>query len=324
MSAMTVAKELILYSGPIENLPAISAVLGEEYLIERTEPTPDALLPRLEHAVAFLDASMKVRIPSETIKRAARLRIVVCATTGADHIDADALSDRGIPLLTLRGRKEVLNTLTPAAELSWLLVLSCARHIRAAIHHVETGEWDRVQFPGLMLKGKTVGIIGLGRLGSWAARYAHAFDMNVWGFDPFTDSAPEHIHKTDHLEELLESSDVVTIHVNLTPDNKNMLSRQILAHIKQGAILVNTSRSDLVDETAIVDLLASGQLAAYGTDVLGGEPDITHNSLWIYAQEHDNVIITPHIGGFSPQAVDTVVDFSAKRIRDFLHTGSIT
>src|SRR5207302_1515754 len=104
----------------------------------------------------ILDAYMKVRFPKERLTMAPNLKLVVTATTGADHIDADHLASRKIPLLTLRGQQQVLRNITPAAEHSWLLLMACARQLRAAVREVDNGQWDRNKFPGLMLRGKTI------------------------------------------------------------------------------------------------------------------------------------------------------------------------
>jgi D-3-phosphoglycerate dehydrogenase len=165
-----------------------------------------------------------------------------------------------------------------------------------------------------MLRGKTLGIIGMGRIGNWMARYASAFGMEVLGHDPHV-VFPDHVERTE-LRDLLGRSDFVSVHVNLTPETQGFLSRELIFQLKPGAVFINTSRGELVDEVALVDALAEGRLAAVGADVLGLEPEIHRNPLWNYARTHDNVIITPHIGGFCPEAVDKVVAFSAKRILD--------
>jgi D-3-phosphoglycerate dehydrogenase len=117
------------------------------------------------------------------------------------------------------------------------------------------------------------------------------------------------------LEDLVSFSDVISIHVHLSDKTEKMLDRNIISKFKKGSIFVNTSRGELTDESALVDALKSGNLASVGVDVLCGEPNITKNPLWQYAQNHNNVHITPHIGGFCPDAVKTVVSFSSERIK---------
>ena len=123
------------------------------------------------------------------------------------------------------------------------------------------------------------------------------------------------------LDELLSTSDFVSVHVNLTSETRMMLPAEKIKTIKPGAVLVNTSRGELVDENALVDALREGRLTSVGVDVLTGEPDIRSNPLWKYAQSNDAVCITPHIGGFSPEAVDQVVAFSCRRILEYFGVG---
>jgi len=308
--------DIVVYSGPRSAALLVERMLGTHFDVRAVDPVPEQVLPALTDAVAFLDASMKVPITAEAIAAAPKLRLVVTATTGASHIDVAALDTRGIPLLTLKGQTEVLRSLTPAAELSWLLLMACARRLRGAIHHVEQGGWERTEFPGAMLKGSTLGIVGLGRLGGWMARYARAFDMDVVAFDPLVTEAPEGVRLAS-LAEVLRASDFVSLHVHLSDETVGMIDATAIASMKPGAVLVNTSRGELVDEGALVAALESGHLAAVGADVLTGEPDPSASAWWRYAREHDEVVITPHIGGFSPAAVERVVEFSCGRILEF-------
>lgn len=314
------AKKIILYTGPKENMAVAEKIFGDKFTVLRAEPTPEDLLPKFQKCSAFLDASMKVRVPAEVIRKAADLKIIATATTGADHIDIDALKERNIPILTLKGQKEILSGITAAAEHSWALLLATARRLKNASPHVQSGGWNRTDFPGVMLKGKTLGVVGFGRIGSWMARYANAFDMKVLAHDPFIKEYPTYA-KNAQIGELLKNSDFISLHVNYTPELKGMLNEDLINSMKRGAVFINTSRGDLTDENALVAALKSGIISALAVDVLTGEPEIKQNPIWQYAQNHDNVIITPHIGGFCPEAVDIVVEFAARRILNFFETG---
>jgi phosphoglycerate dehydrogenase-like enzyme len=191
--------------------------------------------------------------------------------------------------------------------------MACARQLRVAQEHVLAGGWNRADFPGIMLRGKTLGIIGCGRIGTWMSRYAHAFGMTCLGYDPLADPWPEGIGKVP-LEALLAAADFVTLHVPLTRENSGLVSRECFQRMKRGAVFVNTSRGDLIDEAALLDALESGHLAAAGLDVLQGEPDVEAHPLRQYALKRPNLLITPHVGGYSPDAVRVVVRFSAERI----------
>jgi len=314
------AERRAVYSGPQELEPLVRDELGARFTVRWVPPEDDALAKALREAAVFLDASMRVRITAAMVDDALDLALVVTATTGADHIDAAALARRRIPLLTLKGQSEVLNGLTPAAEHSWLLLLACARSLPAARAHVAEGGWDRTRFPGVMLRGRSLGIIGCGRIGQWMARYGHAFGMTCRGYDPYLTAWPEHLIRTD-LPELLAVSDFVTLHVHLTEATRGLLRREHFEAMKPGAVFVNTSRGELVDEAALLDALRAGRLRGAGLDVLAGEPEIADHPLRRYAAEHGNLVITPHIGGYSLDAVATVLRFSAGRIRAHFEGG---
>jgi D-3-phosphoglycerate dehydrogenase len=309
---------LVVYIGAQEHLPLVRNGLGEGFELVCVPPDADALLAHAKSAATILDASMKLRLPGSLLERFPHLRLMVTATTGADHIDKSHLDARGIPLLTLKGQIEVLRQVTPAAEHTWLLLMACARRLRPAIHHVEDGGWDRSLFPGVMLRGKTLGVVGCGRLGQWMARYASAFEMRVLGYDPALANWPAGIEQRD-LPGLLKESDFVSLHVPLNDDTHQLIGRNELQIIKPGAILINTSRGAIVDEAALLEALKDGRVASIGFDVLADEPDLQRSELWQYARAHQQCIITPHIGGFSPDALAVVLRFTGERIRKFFH-----
>ena len=190
---------LVVYSGPRDLEPVVREALGDRFVVRWVPPEDDVVAKALRDAAVFLDASMRVRMTAAMVDDAPDLQLVVTATTGADHIDGAALARRHIPLLTLKGQTHVLNGLTPAAEHSWLLLLACARSLPAARAHVIDAGWDRTRFPGVMLRGRALGIIGCGRIGQWMARYGHAFGMVCRGYDPYLTEWPEHLVPTDHI-----------------------------------------------------------------------------------------------------------------------------
>jgi len=167
-----------------------------------------------------------------------------------------------------------------------------------------------------MLRGKTLGVVGVGRIGQWMARYGSAFGMVCLGFDPNVSPWPDGIERVE-LDSLLARSDFVSVHVPLSEQTRGLLGRDQLARLRPHVILVNTSRGEVVDEGALLSALLGKRLAAAGLDVLAGEPDVSDHPLVEYARAHGNLIITPHIGGFSPDALRHVLSFSCQRIARF-------
>jgi phosphoglycerate dehydrogenase-like enzyme len=303
----------VVYLGPDDLLGFVQERLGERYRVVLVTQ-PDTARQEIPDASFVLDAYMRVRFDRALLDAAPKLRAFVTATTGADHVDAKALEQRSIPLLTLRGQTDVLRNLTPAAELSWMLLMACARGARAAFDEVLAGQWDRNKHPGMMLRGRTLGLIGCGRIGGWMARYAQAFGMPCIGFDPHVLEWPQGVRPLP-LADVMSQADAISVHVPLNSETAGLIGREQLRLVKRGAILVNTSRGEILDEEAVIEALEDGRLRAVGVDVLKGEPDIDQHPLVAYARAHPNVMITPHIGGFSPDAVREVLAFCCRRIR---------
>jgi len=312
---MSLAK--VVYLGPLEGFKEAVAAGDGVVVIEHVATEQEAVARALMGADALLDASMRVKITPDMLMHAPRLRMISCATTGSDHIACDEAERRGIEVRTLKEDGALLQGLTPAAELSWTLLMACARRIVPAVAHVRQGGWVREEFPGLMLRGRTLGLIGCGRIGQWMARYASAFEMKVIGYDPYIDPWPSGIERLP-LDDLVERADVVSVHVPLNEQTRGLLSAALFARMRPAAIVINTSRGAVADETALLRALESGRISAAGLDVLDGEPDIESHPLLAYARGHDNLLITPHCGGYSPDAVRVVCRRAAEKIIDRL------
>ncbi len=303
----------IIFLGPEFAYTALKKKLGSKAQLILPDITEKGVAEAISTASAVLDASMKIHLTNEMFANAPEIRIVSCATTGSDHIEREVLTNRGVEVKTLREDRNLLMNLTPAAELSWALLMACARKIPSALEHVRSGSWNRELFPGIMVKGKQLGLVGCGRIGGWMARYGHAFGVEVVGYDPFQENLPEHVRRVS-LEELFEESDFISAHVHLTDDTREMLTEDLFNRVKSGAIFINTSRSGICEEQALLSALESGRLAGAGLDVLNGEPDISDSPLVEYARTHDNLLITPHCGGFSPDAVNLVCERAMEKI----------
>lgn len=303
----------IAYLGADAGYQALVETLGGAADAVHVEANPNALSQALETASGLLDASMAVPISDAMIDAAPNLKIISCATTGADHIARDSAQAKGIAIHTLREDADLLANLTPAAELSWALLMAVARSLPAAVAHTRAGLWRREDFPGTMVQGRTLGLVGVGRIGGWMARYAQAFGMSVLGYDPYQDTLSDGV-KPATLEDLFGASDFVSVHVHLSDETRGLVNRALLESAKPGQILINTSRGAIVDEAALLDGLKSGRLGGAGLDVLDGEPDTVNHPLVVYSQSHENVLITPHCGGLSPDAVRLVCARAGQKI----------
>jgi phosphoglycerate dehydrogenase-like enzyme len=301
----------LLFMGPSSGWRAVKTAAGSSARLVHVEPRQEALAAALTEADGLIDAAIRVPLTDDMVRGASHLKVVSCASTGTDHVARGEIDRRGIVVRSLFDSPEVIRNLTPAAELTWTLVLACARRLPAAVAHVRAGGWDREQFPGMMLNNRQLGLIGCGRIGGWMARYAQAFGMHVVGFDPHRSELPAGVTRVS-LEELMETSDIVSVHVPLNADTRGLVSAGLFARIKPGAIFVNTSRGPVADEAALLQALQNGRVSAAGLDVLDGEPAIAEHPLLAYARSYENLLITPHCGGFSPDAVAVVSAHAAR------------
>lgn len=308
---------LLCYLGPPDQVGGIETVLGPRWSVVRAENSGevDAVLPE---AHAVLDAFMRVRFDADRLSPARRLSIISAASTGIDHIDVAAANEFGITVESIAGR-DVVRELSPAAEMTWALVLALARRLGPAVQSVHAGEWQRERFPGVMLRRRTLGVIGMGRIGRWVSGYGAAFGMRVVGYDPFVRDWPDEIERSDDLMTLCQGADVITVHVPLSSSTVGLVGSDQIARMRRHTLLVNTSRGDVVDEAALVVALRSERLGGYATDVLAGEPDISDHPLVALARDRpDLVAVTPHIGGFSPDALALVLGDCCTRILSHL------
>jgi D-3-phosphoglycerate dehydrogenase len=267
----------------------------------------DVLWVRLRH-----------QIDPEVMAAGLRLKMIVTPTTGLNHLDLNEAHQRGIKVLSLQGETQFLNDIRATAEHTVGLMLSLLRHVPAALEDVRKGSWNRDSFKGRELFGKTIGVVGYGRLGRIVAKYLSAFDARILVSDPHVDrSSFDSGISVSGLEDLLQQSDIVTLHVSWSPTTQSFFGREQFSKMKAGAWFVNTARGEVIDETALLDALRSGQLAGAAVDVLCGEQHDgkMNHPLVAYAREHDNLLITPHIGGCTVESMEKTEVFMARKLR---------
>jgi len=280
--------------------------------------THDQLAEGLPAALAEADALVvrsAVQVDDALLEHAPKLRVIGRAGVGVDNIDADAATRRGIVVMNTPGANAIA-----VAELTIGLMLALARKLPAANTTMHAGKWDKKSLQGSELRGKTLGILGLGRIGLEVARRARGFGMEIVGTDPFVSAAVarEAGIRLVTLEELFAGSDYITLHVGLTPQTQGIINAKNLAAMKKGVRIVNCARGELVDDAALVDALTSGKVAGAALDVFAEEPP--KNSPYFGL---DNVILTPHIAGSTGEAQEAVGVQIAMQVREYLKLGVV-
>jgi D-3-phosphoglycerate dehydrogenase len=257
-------------------------------------PRP-ALLEAMNTANGLVVRSSTV-VDRELIEAAPLLKVIGRAGIGVDNIDVDAATSRGVLVVNA----PQANTIS-AAEHAFALLLAQVRHIPQADARTRGGNWDRKSFQGVELHGKTLGVIGLGRIGSLVATRAMAFGMKVLAYDPFisAERARRQGAELVDLDKLLASADFITIHLPLTPDTEHLIGKDALAKCKPGVRIVNTSRGGIVDEEALAEAVRSGAVGGAALDVFVNEP-LTESPFFDLPQ----VVLTPHLGASTVEAQD--------------------
>lgn len=308
---------LLVCAADLGHLPEARRILEDAFCVRYVAPTEAALREHLPPAAAYY-AALHVQLTRSLIEAAPLLRAVATASTGLDHLDVEAMRQRGVALLCLKDDRALLDQITATAELAWALILACARRLPAAVEAARQGHWARDLFRGHQIAYKTLGILGCGRLGSIMAQYGRAFRMNVIACDRLPIQLPGVEFVSFH--ELLRQADILTIHIHLTPENRGLIGREALAQMKPGAMLINTSRGAIVDETALLEALTSGHLAAAGLDVIEGEwrDDLLAHPLIAYARSHENLIITPHVGGVTYESQAMAYVAAAQKLVEYM------
>lgn len=279
----------------------------------------DTFLSRLPEADAVV-AGLEVAFTADVLARAARLRVIASRTSQLRHVDLDEARRRGIDVLHIDPADPLLQETSSTAEEAWGLVLALARNVPWAFEAVKAGRWERARYGGHELRGKTLGLIGFGRLGRMVAGYAHAFAMTVSAYDPHVDDAAirDAGVTPSALAPLLSDADVVSVHCTFSDETRGLLGAEQLALLKPTALLVNTARGEIVDEAALLGALESGMLAGAAVDTLAGETGdgshIRNNPLVNYAREHENLIVLPHLGGATVEATARTQRYMSARL----------
>ena len=251
------------------------------------------------------------QVSSGALKHGARLRVIARAGVGVDNIDVDAATRRGILVLNTPESSTVA-----AAEHTMAMLLSLARRIPHAHAALVAGRWNREQHVGSELSGKTLGVVGLGKIGSEVARRALAFGMRVIAYDPYvTEERARRLSvELGTWDDVLKQADVLTLHVPLAQDTRALIGSSELAAMKPGALLVNCARGGLIDEVALLGALEEGAIGGAALDVFAQEPPPAGHPFYGL----DNVILSPHVSGFLPSYDEKCSVLFALNLRRYL------
>jgi D-3-phosphoglycerate dehydrogenase / 2-oxoglutarate reductase len=288
---------------------------AEGWTIDVQKALPPAELVKVIPPYEAMLVRSGSQITAEVLDAAKSLKVIGRPGVGVDNVDLAAATRRGIIVMNSPG-----GNLVSTAELAMALLLSLARNIAPADASMKAGKWDRKSFAGVELSGKRIGVVGLGRIGREVAARCRAFGMEVAAFDPFVSPAvAESLHvKLRTLDELLQSSDFLTLHTTLTKETRHLIGKEALSKVKAGIRIVNAARGELIDDEALLAALESGRVAGAALDVHTEEPPVDKR-----LSQHPRVLATPHVGASTKEAQERVGTDIAVQVRDYLKGGVI-
>lgn len=259
----------------------------------------------------------QTKVNAKVIEAATKLKVVGRAGVGVDNVDVEAATQRGIVVMNTPAG----NTIS-TAEQAFSLMMAISRNIPKADASMKAGKWDRKNLEGVELYGKTLAILGMGRIGTEIARRAIAFGMRVYAYDPYLSASRAkamQVELVERLDEILPFADYITMHMPLTDETRDMLDAARLAKTKKGVRIINCARGGLVNEEALAAALTSGHVAAAALDVFVVEPPAADNPL----RSAPNLVMTPHLGASTAEAQENVGIEVAQQIRAMLLSGEV-
>ena len=291
---MTSSRPVVLIAEKLA--PSVLSVLGDGVEVRHVDGTDR---PALLSAVADADALLvrsATKVDAEVFAATSQLKVVARAGVGLDNVDVPAATARGVLVVNAP-----TSNIVTAAEHAIALLLATARRIPPADASLRGGEWKRSAYTGVELQGKTLGVVGLGKIGQLVSQRLAAFGMNLIAYDPYVSAARAAQLGIEllTLDEVLERADAITIHLPKTPETKGLIGKDQLAKVKPGVLIVNAARGGLIDEDALAEAVREGRVGGAGIDVFAAEPT-TASPLF----ELPNVVVTPHLGASTNEAQD--------------------
>jgi len=314
-------KNAVVHIAETKDFSSEALVQLRSFTTVREEPISSQLLKKSLQNCDIFWFRLGFKVTADVFSEDTRCKIIVCPVTGLDHIDLEACAKAGIEVLSLKGEVTFLQSVRATAELTLGLTLSLMRNIPQAVLSTAKGEWERDQFKGTEILNKKVGIVGVGRLGSIVAGYFKALGAEVFGFDK---------REFDHaictpartIKELVSIADILSIHLSYQSDTHYFIDKTLLALMKPTAILINTARGSIVHSQDLLDALNNKRLAGAALDVIENEYSVKNNPLLTYASTHQNLLITPHLGGNTVESFEKTELFMVEKLKAKLN-GSI-
>tara|TARA_A100001035_G_scaffold279027_1_gene279310 strand:- start:1517 stop:2497 length:981 start_codon:yes stop_codon:yes gene_type:complete len=321
-------KNSILFITPVKHIKGFSEIFSQLNinLVHCPNPFSYKDLPKDKSIIAIFTNPNKsnIFIDLEILKIYPNLKVITTASTGTVHINKEAFEKQKIPVISITNERRVISKISSTAEHAFCLALAALRNAFPAYQSTLNGEWDYEPFIGRQFRDLTVGVIGYGRLGTYFSNYSDAFGAKVIVYDPYKDVSHPRIEQVNSLDELAIKSDVVSLHVHVNDETKDMISESFLSKCKKDVKIINTSRGEIVCEKDLINFLSSNNYSFYATDVIANEQLSKKKSPIIKAAKilKNQIIITPHIGGMTVEAQLAAFTHAAKLLRDFLKSNN--
>lgn len=261
----------------------------------------------------------KVFINKNIISNSKVLKVIATASTGTNHIDVKFAKKKKIKIFSLKNQYETIKQISSTAEHAFALMFSSLRNIPQSMNSVKKNKWDYTNFIGRQMNHLSIGVIGYGRLGSFFCRYCKAFNSKIFVYDPYK-KIPKIYNEVRNLKDLVLKSDIISLHVHLDANTKNLIDSKIFRYMKKDVILINTSRGEIINEGDLINFLKKNPGAKYAADVISNEVNSKKNKLLHFYKKNymkKNIIITPHIGGMTTEAQLLAYNASFKQIYNF-------
>ena len=307
--------KLLLSSVDLDALPDIVKKLKKKCTLKFSKNSREKTIKLLSNADYYL-ASASIQVDKSFLSHCKKLKEIISPSTGTDHLDLKELKKRGIKITTIKNELKLLNTFTATSELAFGLMLNIQRKIIKASKSASSGYWAREFYAGTQLYDKTLGILGLGRLGSISAKIGKGFGMKILA----TDIKSKKISgvKMVDIKNLFKKSDIITIHIHLNNKTKNLINKNLLKLMKPHSILINTSRGGIINEKHLLEALKSKNIAGAGLDIVVGEwldqNKLKNHKLVSYSKKNSNLLIVPHIGGSTYESITGARRFVCNKI----------